>query len=401
MSIALFIVGLTAAVLAWHVHHPVRRPAELAVAFFPAALLGGELPLHSAALFFTAGVTLAVFGALSDPLGVVGALLLALAALGPLASWRQATRARGVVARALGRPLQRGPISKWRFVLPFHFHDPQVLRRAGIRRDGERLRADLYRPRQAPASPRPLLIYVHGGGWVLGFRRWQGRLLIRRLVRSGWVAVSVQYRLSPWATWPEHIVDIKRAIVWAKKNAAGWGADPDRIAISGNSAGGHLASLAAFSPSYAAWQPGFEDEDTRVQALVSWYGIYDLVAAVSGSPLWPHGGLRRLWHLLVMKRSFGAAAEAYRAASPATHFDADAPPTLLIHGELDTLVPVASARAFTEDCARRVPGRVALIEVPGAEHAFEVFTSRRGVLAVDAAAQWLDATLLPANQSPD
>jgi len=391
MSLALFIVGLVALALAWHVHHPLRRPGEAAAAVFMLAWLGGELPLHAAGLFLGAGAWLVVGGALAAPLGWVGLALLILAGLGPIASWRQATRAREMLAHALGEPLAVD-LSFWRYLFPLHFADREVVRTGNRVRAGERLKADLYRPRTPRDGPQPLLVYVHGGGWVLGFRRWQGRLLIRRLVRTGWVAVSIQYRLSPWATWPDHIIDVKRALAWARRMAPSWGADPGRIALSGNSAGGHLATLAALSPDVAAWQPGFEKDDTRVQALVSWYGIYDLVAAVDGSSDW-HGGIRRLWRLLVMKRTLGAAADDYRAASPASHFGEHAPPALLIHGSLDTLVPVASARAFAKLCAETLPERVTYLEIPGAEHSFDVFTSRRGAYAVEAAARWLTREL--------
>lgn len=394
MPIALFIFGLTAAFIAWHVHHPVRRPGELAAAMFASAWIAGELPFHVGALFTGVGVALIAAGGLDQPIGYAGLGALIVSGLGPVSSWREATRARAALSAALGRPV-RGEVSLLRYLVPVHVADRDVVATPGLVRENDRLRADLYVPRSPPpgGGPRPLLVYVHGGGWVLGFRRWQGRLLIRRLVKAGWVAVSVQYRLSPWATWPAHIIDVKRSIVWAKAMAPSWGADPSRIALSGNSAGGHLAALAAFSPGFAPWQPGFEREDTSVAALVGWYGIYDLVAAVDGSPLWPHGGLRRLWRLLVMKRALATARDDYHLASPATHFGPQAPPTLLVHGALDTLVPVASARAFAAECDKAVPGRVTYFEVPGAEHAFEVFYSRRAVVAVEAAAMWLEDRL--------
>lgn len=395
MPLALFIVGVCAALLAWHVHHPIRRPGEVAAALFMLAWLGGELPLHALVLFGGTGVGLVVCGGLAEPLGWIGLGALLLAGLGPIMSWRQAALAKARLSGAMNAPLT-SDLSWWRYAIPVAFADREVICTPNMLRDGERLKADLYRPRVLPATPRPLLVYVHGGAWVLGFRRWQGRLLIRRLVRSGWVVVSIQYRLSPWATWPDHIIDVKRALAWAKRMAKSWNADPKRVALSGNSAGGHLATLAAFSPDVAAWQPGFEGDDTRVQALVSWYGIYDLVGAIDPTKAlakWPHGGMRRLWRLLVMKRALLGAEDAYSLASPHSHFGEHAPPTLLIHGELDTLVPVASARAFAATCAATLPERVTYLEVPGAEHAFEVFTSRRGVVAVEAAAHWLEQVL--------
>ncbi len=364
---------------------------------FMLAWLGGELPIHAAVLFGGAGFALVAAGALAEPIGWIGLVALLLAGLGPIRSWRQASVAKARLSGAMNAPLT-SDLAWWRYVFPIAFGDREVLCTPNMLRDGERLKADLYRPRStAPdAARRPLLVYVHGGGWVLGFRRWQGRLLIRRLVRSGWVAVSIQYRLSPWATWPDHIIDVKRALAWARRMATSWNADPTRIALSGNSAGGHLATLAAFSPEVTAWQPGFEKDDTRVQALVSWYGIYDLVGAIDPTRAlaqWPHGGMRRLWRLLIMKRALVGAEEAYMQASPHTHFGEHAPPTLLIHGELDTLVPVAAARAFAATCAATLPKRVTYLEVPGAEHAFDVFTSRRGVVAVEAAAHWLEQEL--------
>jgi len=333
-----------------------------------------------------------VAGGLEAPIGFAGLGALLLAGLGPLTSWRQATRARQTLTRALGRPV-RGQASFLRYLFPLYFGDHEVVCAPRIKRQGERLEADLYRPRTPSQVPRPLLVYVHGGAWVLGWRRWQGRILIRRLVRAGWTAVSVQYRLSPRATWPDHIIDVKRAIAWARRMAPSWNADPSRIALAGGSAGAHLAALAAFSPDLAAWQPGFEGEDTRVQALVGWYGVYDLVAAVDGSDLWPHGGLRRLWRFLVMKRAFTTASDDYRQASPSTHFGAHVPPTLIVHGQLDSLVPVAAARAFFRTCERVAPGRVSLLEIAGAEHALDLLYSRRAVHTVEAAALWLEQAL--------
>ena len=95
------------------------------------------------------------------------------------------------------------------------------------------------------------------------------------LAERGWVCVAVNYRLSPRGTWPDHIVDVKRAIAWVKAHIAEYGGDPDFVAITGGSAGGHLSSLAALTPNVAGFQPGFEDADTSVQAAVPFYGVYD------------------------------------------------------------------------------------------------------------------------------
>ncbi|MBL8785312.1 MAG: alpha/beta hydrolase [Deltaproteobacteria bacterium] len=401
MGPALFALGLLALVLAIQVHAPIRRPGELAALLFAPAWLAGELPLHAALLFLIPGCVLAALGALDSPLGLTGLVALLGSLGGHVASWRAATVARAELARALGRPVH-GRLPLWRFALPFVFGDPHVEARPGILREGEHLRADLYLPRAPATAPRRLLVYVHGGGWVLGFRRFQGRLLMRRLVCDGWVCVSIQYRLSPRATWPAHIVDVQRALAWVRSRAPTWSADPSRVAISGNSAGGHLATLAGLTDGLTDWtESGPTRPDApRVSAIVSWYGIYDLVGAFERGGDWPHRALARLWRLLVMKRSLAVARDAYRAASPVSHLAADAPPLLLIHGTHDSLVPIATARAFARHCEAIAPGRATLLEVRGAQHAFDVFTSRRGLDAVEAAALWLDAQVPRAGTAP-
>ena len=92
----------------------------------------------------------------------------------------------------------------------------------------------------------------------------------------GWVGFNIDYRLSPAATFPDHLVDVKRAIAWVREHAAEYGADPDFICLTGGSAGGHLCALAALTADDPAYQPGFEDADTSVAAAVPFYGVYDL-----------------------------------------------------------------------------------------------------------------------------
>ncbi len=89
------------------------------------------------------------------------------------------------------------------------------------------------------------------------------------------MCVAINYRLSPRATWPAHIVDCKRAVAWVREHIAEYGGDPGFIAVSGGSAGGHLSSLLALTPNQPEWQPGFEDMDTSVDACLPFYGVYD------------------------------------------------------------------------------------------------------------------------------
>lgn len=137
-------------------------------------------------------------------------------------------------------------------------------------------RLDIWRrPDLDPAGKAPVLFQIPGGAWTTGNKRGQAHPLMSHLAELGWICVAINYRHSPRNTWPDHIVDVKRALAWVKQHIAEYGGDPDFIAITGGSAGGHLSSLAALTPNDPQFQPGFEDVDTRVQAAVPFYGIYD------------------------------------------------------------------------------------------------------------------------------
>ncbi len=120
------------------------------------------------------------------------------------------------------------------------------------------------------------MVYIHGGAWIIGDKREQGFPMLLEFARRGWVCVTINYRLSPKATWPDHIVDCKMAIAWVKEHIAEYGGDPGFIAVSGGSAGGHLSALLALTPGDRSFQPGFEDKDTSVDACVPVYGVYDM-----------------------------------------------------------------------------------------------------------------------------
>jgi len=272
---------------------------------------------------------------------------------------------------------------------PFRLTDPEVevTRNINYVDGGRRARLDIYRPRR-PLEGAPVLVQVHGGGWTIGAKEEQGRLLMNRMCKLGWVCVAVNYRLSPKHKWPTHIVDVKRSIAWVRANIASYGGDPDYLVLTGGSAGGHLSSLAALTPDVKEFQPGFEDENTRVAACVPFYGVYDML----GEDDDPYTiGLRD--EFLAM-RVFGvddvpANLDAFRLASPLHHVDADAPDFFVLHGVNDTLVSVRQARAFVARLREVSRRNVSYAEFPAAQHAFEVFGSIRAHHAVAAAQRWL------------
>jgi acetyl esterase/lipase len=233
----------------------------------------------------------------------------------------------------------------------------------------------------------PVLMQIHGGAWVIGRKDQQGLPLMYHLAARGWVCVAINYRLSPRATWPDHLLDCKRALAWIRANIAQYGGDPDYVVVTGGSAGGHLAALIGLTANDPELQPGFETVDTSVRAMVPFYGVFDWTR--SGSH---YDGLRQLLERRVVKRTFEDAPDVYRDASPMHRVTADAPPALIVHGDLDTLAPVEQARAFV--AALRATSRepVVYVELRGAHHAFEVFNSVRtlhAIAGVDLFLAWL------------
>jgi len=251
---------------------------------------------------------------------------------------------------------------------------------------GRRNLLDVWRrPDLAPDAGAPVLLQVHGGAWVTGQKEGQAHPLMAHLASRGWVCVTINYRLSPRSTWPDHIVDVKRAIAWVRAHAAELGGDPGFLAITGGSAGGHLSALAALTPGDAEFQPGFEDADTSVVAAVPFYGVYDFTDR--------HGvANRNLDKLLaenVFKTTLADDRVHWEAASPMSRIGPDAPPFFVIHGTNDTIVPVEQAREFAAllRAASRHP--VAYAELPRAQHAFDVLPSVRTRHAVHAVERFL------------
>jgi len=282
--------------------------------------------------------------------------------------------------------------TQWRtLVNPFRFVSPDVeaLRNIPYADSGRRHRLDIYRPRDVHLADAPVLLQVHGGGWMIGDKREQGLPLMTHLAAKGWVCVAINYGLAPRHPFPEAIIDVKRAIAWIKEHIAEYGGDPDYLAITGGSAGGHLSALAALTPGDPAWQPGFEGADTSVRAAVPIYGVYDLAGAT---------GLRsavamRDWYLAprVMRTPWSADPDLFEKASPLLRITPDAPDFFVLHGKHDTLVHVEQARKFVDRLREVGHSSVVYAELPGAQHAFDVFRSVRcghAIRAVDRYLHW-------------
>ncbi|HEX5918343.1 MAG TPA: alpha/beta hydrolase [Nocardioides sp.] len=334
----------------------------------------------------------------------VGLALAGASALGLTHLVRQSRRAGAVLDEALVEglgvdyveQLDEAPdpadlATPWRnLARPFNFADDavRVVRNVPYSEAGRRGHLDIYLPAHQDAiTDAPVLLQVHGGAWTLGEKTHQARPLMNRMAAMGWVCVAINYRLSPRDPWPAHIVDVKRAIAWVRDNIATYGGDPDYLVITGGSAGGHLAALAALTPGDPGFQPGFEDADTSVRAAVPFYGVYDF----AGSTGLPNAiGMRDAFlGPRVMQTTWQDAPDVYEAASPILRITPDAPDFFVIHGDLDSLVAVEQARLFVAELRRTSQRSVVYAELPGAQHAFDVFHSIRSAHAVRAVDRYL------------
>jgi len=203
--------------------------------------------------------------------------------------------------------------------------------------------------------------------------------------------VAPNYRLSPGARFPDHLVDCKRALAWVRRNIAPYGGNPGFIAVTGGSAGGHLAALVALTANEPRLQPGFEDVDTTVAAAVPFYGVYDFVDrhGLKGS-----GATMVQWlEKTVMPCSPERDPGVWDLASPIAQVCRDAPPFLILHGTHDSLASVAEARHFAERLHAVSMQPVIYAELPGAQHAWDIFRSRRALESTHAVMRFLEWAL--------
>lgn len=283
-------------------------------------------------------------------------------------------------------------IQKKAWLKPFSFRRPGIEEVTDIPYGSHpRQRLDIYRPsgltnKAGKNKVRPVLLQVHGGGWVMGHKRQQAKPLIHYLTQNGWICVDINYRLSPRDRYPACLIDVKTAIAWLKENIADFGGDPQFIAITGGSAGGHLSTLSALTANLPQFQPGFEQADTGVQAVVSMYGVYDFT---NSKRSWSGASLQKFLHRFVMSKSFAADSELWRMASPKFHVSEKAPPMFVIHGTNDCLVFVEDARDFVQTARGKMSSPLLYAELVGAQHGFDLFHSIRVEYMLEAVGKFL------------
>jgi acetyl esterase/lipase len=240
------------------------------------------------------------------------------------------------------------------------------------------LELDLYRPGGTPC-PLPVVVHVHGGGWRRGSRRHPlpalGDGFYQGLAASGIAVAAVDYRLSGEARYPAAVDDVRAAVAWVRSALPGYGVTPGPVVLWGDSAGGHLALLAALTGT-GVTSTGAGDTgpgDTGVDGVIAWFPVTDLTTV--GEPADP-----QTREALFLGAPPAQVPDLARAASPITHVHAGAPPVLLMHGDSDALVPPDQSTRFAR--ALRDAGGTATLElVPGASHFWDGAQDVPGIVA--------------------
>jgi acetyl esterase/lipase len=364
--------------------------------WFLQGLVTGELAWFHAVWQTLVAGGLVALGALDDGLGRAGLAVVAASVVGLVVlQWRQ-TRAATVLDRALrdsvdssmpALPSATGRVQMHALLRPLAAPGRGVDAHLDVPYGPHpRQRLDVLHPADQPRRA-PVVVHVHGGSWVGGRRTRQSQTLRYEFARHGWISIAAGYRVSPDATFPEHLVDVKRVIAWVREHAAELGADPDQVMLSGVSAGAHLASLATLTPNEAALQPGFEHANTSVMACVATSGIYDLLDRHGDHP---GSNLVPFLANVVLKSDPVTERTAWDAASPIARVHPDAPPFLVIHGHDDALAWREEARRFVGALRPVARAPVAYAELPGTQHAFETFYSVRSAHTAIAAVRFGD-----------
>lgn len=223
---------------------------------------------------------------------------------------------------------------------------------------------DIYVP--ATRGPHPLVMFIHGGGWMGGHTRHSGALadfpkVLASLAAEDFTVASLEYRLSNEAPFPAQLQDSNAALRFLRAHAGDYRIDPKRVGVWGGSAGGHLAALTAVTCRNTALDPA-SATDGCVQAAVTWYGVYDFAGMTATRDGNAAGG-----KLLGCGKT--CPEDKVRAVSPVTYIDAEDPPFLLIHGDDDQVVPVVQSH-LGEAAFKKAGVRVESIYIPGVDHSF-------------------------------
>lgn len=265
---------------------------------------------------------------------------------------------------------------------------PRVIPDVTYLAPGRKEKLDLYLPAApAPGKLSPAVVWIHGGGWIGGVKsEARAKEICTTFNGAGYVAVSVEYRMGDGA-WPTNLYDCKNAVRFLRAHAGQYHIDPERIAVAGGSAGGHLSLMVGFTGDMPEFEPKeaatpYPGMSSRVRAVIDMYGISNLLTRQEvDDKAAPTGRIRPVGPATV----FGSAdpgAPVYRAASPVTHITKKSPPVLILHGMIDKTVDRAQSEELDRALTKYgVPHE--FVMVAGAGHTFDFETWSKKPLSRD------------------
>jgi len=401
LGLALFNLGAVSALLIPR----TRRRDSAPWLLFAISLLASELAWIWLPLQATLALLFSLGGALDSVVGQAALLVLVLS--WPVLGWSVLTgfSAGAAVERALqaglgeayrnavpaaarGRWREALRFRDWRKPAAFAHPDVEVIRGVPYGPVGVRQQLDIYRPRSIPPGGCPVLLQIHGGAWVIGDKAHQALPLMYHLASRGWICVAANYRLSPSVGFPVHLEDCKRALCWIRSNGREYGMDTRFVAVTGGSAGGHLAALMGLTENRPELQTDNPGVDTSVQACVPFYGVYDFLARYDQHQ--NRDVVIRFLKNRVLHESPEQNPALWDLASPVTQIHEDAPPFMLVHGRIDSLAAINDGRTFAQRLRRTSRKPVVFAELPGAEHGFDCMHSPRTERVIDGVERFLD-----------
>lgn len=358
---------------------PIRRPRVLATQSFLFASVVNELPFLFGLIVVVSVAPDVIDGELGTFHGAVSVGLAAVTLVGLALIAVRATQTGAAVDAALDQALRTeyragssgdrwlrreqrsgtGRRHRWASILfmPWPIR-PRSVERVKDLAYGDRGTTnllDVYRHRSRPAHA-PTLVHFHGGYFRWGRKSLYARALLFRFARNGWTCISANYHLSgtPADGFPQHLIDAKRVVAWARTSGAQYGVDPDAILVAGSSAGAHLTAMVALTANDPVFQPGFETVDTAIAGGICLYGYYGRLGGDEHPP-----------------------------TTPLDYVRADAPPLFVAHGTLDPLTPIDGVRAQVDRLRDVSTSPVVYAELPGGHHSFDLYHSLRFETVVD------------------
>ncbi|OAD77746.1 hypothetical protein PHYBLDRAFT_76490 [Phycomyces blakesleeanus NRRL 1555(-)] len=270
----------------------------------------------------------------------------------------------------------------------------QIVEETGDFSQPKLLSLDIYgRTDRDISDRRPVLIHVHGGAWRKGSKNMfkpHGKVLVQE---NNWLYVSIGYRLAPENPYPAHLIDVKRAIRWVKQSISKFGGDPNFIVLSGDSAGGHLATMASFTANNPLYQPGFESFDTSVKGVISFSGALDIQATRHHAEFFAHR---------VAMQKKGEFDQEFLDRHTPTRLIGEAKqngnlvPFLLITASRDTLVPSTVGKEFKTIYDKYSPpatssaSQCSLLNLPTAHHIYYVGWTPRSIFLSRLVQAWAE-----------